>query len=220
MRARHSRIGLPLVDRAGQAAVFLGAHQLLVLVVLGPGHLTVSRGRDLNACELAVWPRIGPRIDAAVVTARESDFLERVVVAVVFPAVDLPVAVLVDLDAKRTSAVHVGPGVELAVVVRIEGELRELAGVFGVGRLGAWLGLALAAARGGQGRQEQEGGEQERLSAHGSGLKALGSRPTAQPRRLGAFGSQLAPPPLLRSFGVPTEEGGRFHVGRSAASRL
>src|SRR5579864_4616298 len=89
-------VRFPLVHHAVLVRVLFGTHDDAALVVLDAADLAVTAGRYLDARHRTVGARIGPGVFLAVVGARETNFLELLVRAVVLPAIDLAVPVLVD----------------------------------------------------------------------------------------------------------------------------
>src|SRR4029079_9999673 len=119
------------------------------------------------------------------VGARETDLFELLTVAVVLPAVDGTVLVLVDFDPDDACAVHVAPGVDLAVAVRVVLEERQLAGLLVVLRGDALARLRVATIAGGDrhgGRRNNDGAEQPGRAhrGHFSSADAFQRRPAAR----------------------------------------
>src|SRR5256885_17260169 len=81
--------------------------------------LAVPARRGFDPLDRAIRAGIRPGVLLAVVGAREADLFEFLSAAVVLPAVDRAVLVLVDFDTDDAGAVHVAPGVDLAVAVRV-----------------------------------------------------------------------------------------------------
>ncbi len=138
-RQRAAAIRFPLVDAAGSLCVFLRARDDAAFVEFGAGHLAVAIRGDLHPADAAVWRSIGPRIHLAVVLAREADLLDLLIGGVVLPAIDLAVTVAVDFDPDDAGAVHVAPGVDLPVLLRVELQHRQLPGRLVVDRVEAVL---------------------------------------------------------------------------------
>src|SRR5262249_16467200 len=112
-------VGFPPVDASVSIAVFLGRGEHSPLVVLDARNLSIAPGRGLDPLDRTVGARIRPGVRLAVVGARGADLLELLIGAVVLPAIDPAILVLVDLDADDARAVHVAPGVDRAVAVRV-----------------------------------------------------------------------------------------------------
>ena len=87
---------------------------------------------------------------------RHSDLFELLGGVVVLPAFDLAVFVVVDFDADDAGAVHVAPGVDLAVAVGVVFQELQLPGELVVDRLDVG-GLGRATAR----RRHDQGTAQE-----------------------------------------------------------
>src|SRR5262245_2989765 len=102
--------------------------------------------RDLDALDAAVRRRVRPRVWFLDAGTREADLRQDAVLVVVLPAIDAAVLVAVDSRADRTGAVHLGPGVDAAVAIRIEGELLQPSGLVVVGRFGRGLEAVRVAA--------------------------------------------------------------------------
>src|SRR6185295_15620943 len=125
----------------------------------------VTARRDFDALDLAVGAGIRPGVFLAVVRAREADLLELLTVAVVLPPVDGPVLVLVDLNPDDACAVHVAPGVDLAVTVRVVLQERKFSGLLVVLRSDTLACLCIVAVASGQGQAggRDKDGADERL---------------------------------------------------------
>src|SRR5205085_6387282 len=136
-----------------------------VLVVLPAIDLLfVGGGGDLDPLHLAVRTGVGPGIGAAVLLAREADLRQSPLLVVVFPAIELAVLVEIAPRSNGTGTVHVGPGVDLAVLVTVVGELGELAGGLVVSGPGGLLDPLLFGIRA-AGQADGDRGEDEG-SAH------------------------------------------------------
>src|SRR5207248_6144135 len=120
--------------------------------------LAVALRRGFDPFDRAVGAGVRPRVLLAVVRAREAYFLELLAGAVVLPPVDGAVLVLVDFDTDDARAVHVAPGVDLAVAVRVVFQERQLSRrlvVFGGDPLPRFDAVAVA------GRGEQAGSDRQ-----------------------------------------------------------
>src|SRR5262249_62023855 len=115
-------------DASVPVAVFLGGGEHAFLIVLDARNLSVAPRRRLDPFDRAVGAWIRPGVRLAVVGARGANLLELLIGSVVLPPVDRAVLVLVDLDADDARAVHVAPGVDRAVAVRVVLQERQLPG--------------------------------------------------------------------------------------------
>ena len=107
------------VHSAVSVAIFFGRHKRVSGVAFDARNFSVASPRDLYAHDGAARIRIRPGIFLSVARPREPDFLELLVGAVVFPAIDLAVSVLVDFDLHDARAVHVADGVDLAIAFTV-----------------------------------------------------------------------------------------------------
>src|SRR4029078_10640188 len=109
--------GLHIVRRAVAVAVLFGTREDPVLVVLPAIDLLLVRGGgDLDALHLAVRPGEGPGIGAAVLLPRKADLPRAALVVVVLPAIELAALVEIAARSHGAAAVHLGPGVDRAVL--------------------------------------------------------------------------------------------------------
>src|SRR4029079_16220310 len=158
---RATLVGFPLVRLAVAVAVLFGAREDAVLVVLPAVDLLLVRsGGDLDALHLAVRPGEGPGVGAAILLPREADLHQPALVVVLLPAIELAVLVEIAARSHRAAAVHFGPGVDLAVLVAIVGELGQLARLLVVGRLRRLLDALLLGVGAGREAQRDRGQEQ------------------------------------------------------------
>src|SRR5581483_6342727 len=91
-------------------------------------HLAIAARRDVDPNDGAAGVGVRPRVFLAVIRPREADLLELAIRRVVLPPVDATVFILVDVDPDNTGAVHVAPGVDGAVVIRVVLQQGQLAG--------------------------------------------------------------------------------------------
>src|SRR4051812_3668495 len=132
---RAAAVRFPLVGAAVAVGVFLGTDETGLVVVLPAIDLVlVGRRRDLDALHLVALARVRPCVGIAVLLSREADLQQLPLLAVILPAIDGAVLVEIDAGPERPGAVHVGPRVDLPVLVPVVRELGELAGGLVVGR--------------------------------------------------------------------------------------
>jgi hypothetical protein len=152
---------VPLVGTAVAVGVVGAAYQLAVLVELGAVELAVAFGGNLDALQHALTGSVAAlverlRVHHAVVLRREADLFELAVRPVEVPALNLAVLVEVELHAEDPGPVHVADGVVFPIVVGVELEAAQAAGLRVVVGLGPG---ALRRTRAGGGHdQEQDGG--------------------------------------------------------------
>ena len=111
------------------------ASQDVVRVVLKAVGLTVPFCGDLDpdgrACRIGERPGI---LDT-VIRPRKSYLLELLTWAVVLPAIDLSIAVAIDLDSNNASAIHIADSVKLTVSIGVVLQHFKLPGLLVVDRL-------------------------------------------------------------------------------------
>jgi len=114
-----SFVRLPLVDATISIGVFLDSSQDVVRVVLKAVGLAVPLCGDLDPDYGAGQVEERPRILDAVIRPRESDLLKLLTWAVVLPAINLSIAIPIDLDSNDASTIHVADSIELTVSFRV-----------------------------------------------------------------------------------------------------